>query len=242
LAEIYGPISITTPINHEPDQAQQDQEQEQEFEFRLFFSTPTIKEGNGTQTKAQKIVLRESEEETGEGAFILPRRDRKFYISEKAQGPELLRYQASAVSGEDILKARKKRAWGLEVPWRVTVLLQTSPNSKSKPTQISNLTPASNSNVRKGEEAAEKKTKPNKKRRIILRERKKKKDSAEESRRKEREEREEKGREKKTRRNREKKVKRKLKEKAKKTETPGGVEGVVENGNGGETGDDETKD
>jgi hypothetical protein len=143
------------------------------------------------------------------------------------------------VSGEDILKARKKRAWGLEVPWRVTVLLQTSPNSKSKPTQISNLTPASNSNVRKGEEAAEKKTKPNKKRRIILRERKKKKDSAEEARRKEREAKEEAEREKKTRRNREKKVKRKLKEKAKKAEAPGGVEedeGVVENG------DDGTKD
>jgi hypothetical protein len=241
LAEIYGPVSITTPLSHEleAELQEQEQQQEQEFDFRLF-STPTVKDGNTTQTKAQKIVLREPEEETGEGAFILPHRDRKFYIAEKAQGPELLRYQASAVSGEDVLKARKKRAWGLEVPWRVTVFLQTSPNSKSKSTQISNLTPASNSNVRKGEEEVDKKTKPNKKRRIILRERKKKKDSAEETRRKEREAKEEAEREKKTRRNREKKVKRKLKEKAKKAEAPGGVEGVVEGV--AENGDDGTKD
>jgi hypothetical protein len=112
------------------------------------------------------------------------------------------------VSGEDVLKAGKKKAWGLEVPWRVTVLLQSSPSSKSKPTQLSKQ--------REGEDG--KKTKPNKKRRIILRERKKKKDSADEARRKEREVKEEAEREKKTRRNREKKVKRKLKEKAKKEE------------------------
>jgi hypothetical protein len=227
LAEIYGPVSIIPPTNptqqneQEPELlSQTHQDQEQEFEFRLF-STPTIKDGNGTQTKAQKIVLREPEEKTGEGAFIIPRRDRKFYISEKAQGPELLRYQASAVSGEGILKARKKRAWGLEAPWRVTILLSTT-----KPI------PSSKSGSREAREDG-KKTKPNKKRRIILRERRKKKDSAEEVRRREREEREEKEREKKTRRNREKKVKRKLKEKAKKA-SGGGVEGevVVENGNG----------
>jgi hypothetical protein len=227
LAEIYGPVSIIPPANptqeneQEPlPQRQQAQEQEQEFEFRLF-STPTIKDGNGTQTKAQKIVLREPEEETGEGGFIIPRRDHKFYISEKAEGPELLRYQTSAVSGEDILKARKKRAWGLEVPWRVTILLSTT-----KPI------PSSKSGSREAREDG-KKTKPGKKRRVILRERRKKKDSAEEARRKEREAKEEAEREKKTRRNREKKVKRKLKEKAKKA-GGGGVEGevVVENGNG----------
>ena len=229
MAEIYGPVSIIPPANptQENEQellAQAQQDQEQEFEFRLF-STPTIKDGNWTQTQAQKIVLRESEEETGEGAFILPRRDHKFYISEKAQGPDLLRYQASAVSGEDILKAGKKRAWGLEVPWRVTVLQFTSPSasskskSKSNPTQISTAKsiPSSKSGSREAREDG-KKTKPNKKRRIILRERKKKKDSAEEARRKEREAKEEAEREKKTRRNREKKVKRKLKEKAKKEE------------------------
>jgi hypothetical protein len=206
------------------------QEQELEFEFRLFSTPTTSKDTNGTQTKAQKILLRESEEETGEGAFILPRRDHKFYISAKAHGEELARFKSSAVSGEDVLKAGEKRAWGLEVPWRVTVLQSTAkpnPSSNSKPTKISISESNPGTKARKeGKERekrveAEKKTKPNKKRRIILRERKKKKDSAEEARRREREEREEKEREKKTRRNREKKVKRKLKEKAKKA----GVEG-----------------
>jgi hypothetical protein len=232
LAEIYGPVSIVPPTKPTQENEQeplpqthldQEQEQEQEFEFRLFSTH------NPTAPTTHKILLKGPEEdEAGEGAFILPRRDRKFYIAEKAQGPDFLHYQASAVSGEDVLKAGKKRAWGLEVPWRVTVLQSTSPpasKSKSNPTSASN----SESKLKEGEEV-EKKTRPNKKRRIILRERKKKKDSAEEARRKEREAKEEAEREKKTRRNREKKVKRKLKEKAKKAS--GGVEeGVVENGN-----------
>ncbi len=126
-----------------------------------------------------------------------------------------------------MLAWREKRAWGLEVPWRVRTIRVTSlpkpSKSKSKPAgTASEIASEVRLDAVIGVEVSEegkKKTKPSKKRRIILREKARKRSAAEEARRKIAESKEEAEREKKTRRNREKKVKRKMKEKAKKGDT-----------------------
>jgi len=120
-----------------------------------------------------------------------------------------VQFESAAISGDEILRRRGDRAWGLEVPWRVRILkvyekLKTGQKGEKA--------------VKVLEEAVDekKRKKPGKKRRIVLRQRKKKIEEDKERRRKEREQKEETEKEKWTRRNREKKVKRRLKEKAKK--------------------------
>jgi hypothetical protein len=152
-------------------------------------------------------------------------REREYYITSKATGEQRRRFEFAALSGEEVLRGREVRHWGLEVPWRVQVITVTQPTSGKEGRVVSIAT--------EGGEGAGKlaKTKPGKKRRIILREKRRKIEKREEAKKKEKGSREEAEREKRTRRNREKKVKRKMKEKALKA-----TGGVV--GGGG----DETKD
>jgi hypothetical protein len=116
-----------------------------------------------------------------------------------------------------VLRLSRGRNWGLEVPWRVSVIRMSGKWKDAGGKELRGR--------EKGMEGDEegKRKRPGKKRRIILRERKKKsvedaekRKLEEERKRVEREAREEMEREKRTKRNREKKVKRKMKEKMKK--------------------------
>jgi hypothetical protein len=154
----------------------------------------------------------------GDGGFVVPKRNPKYYFAERAVGEQKWRFEAAALTGEEVLELSKRRAWGLEVPWRVTVL-KTAGKSKG----VAPTTPQEDQvAVDVGDEA--KRKRPGKKRRVILRQRKKKKDELEEKKKREKELKDETEREKRTRRNREKKVKKKMKEKAKKA---GGAMGDV---------------
>ena len=135
-------------------------------------------------------------------------RDRSYYFVGTASGEKKRRFESVAVSGEEVLRGRDKRAWGLEVAWRVRILRVGFGGQKNLGGKVEG--------VWDGEEEDSKRKRPGKKRRIILRGRKKKREEGEEKRKRERELREEAEKEKRTRRNREKKVKRKAKEKAKK--------------------------
>ncbi len=161
-------------------------------------------------------------------------RDRRFYIAEPAAGERKQRFAVAALSGEEVLDLARRRAWGLEVPWRVKAIRVTSvPKSKADASSDPHLALKTGSSLQSGQgevmisvDPGEKgKRKPGKKRRIILRERQRKVVQREEAKKMERESREEAEREKRTRRNREKKVKRKMKEKALKAEAPAGASG-----------------
>jgi Fungal protein of unknown function (DUF2011) len=161
--------------------------------------------------KATKIILLSSPDADLHtlGGFIRHDRDKSFYIQDKAEGETLSQFRFSAISGEEVLRGREGRNWGLEVPWRVTVLCTFTSTSISNSVSRSK---DEHKGLIKGD--SERKKKPGKKRRILLRTRERERREKEEMKRKEREGKEEAEREKRTRRNREKKVKRKMKEKA----------------------------
>ncbi len=159
-------------------------------------------------------------------------RDRRFYIAGPATGVRKQRFMFAAVSGEEVLNLARRRAWGLEVPWRVKSIRVTSvPKSKANASSEIALKPGQSHQAGQGEimiqvDPSEKwKRKPGKKRRLILRERQRKIVQREEVKKKERESKEEAERDKRTRRNREKKVKRKMKEKALKAGVSAGSSG-----------------
>lgn len=158
-------------------------------------------------------------------------RNPKYFFAEKAVGEEKWCFETAALSGEEILDLSKRRAWGLEVPWRVKVLKVVG-KSKSTGDSASKIEA-----LEIGDEA--KRKRPGKKRRVILRQREKTRAEKEEKRRKEQELKVETEREKRTRRNREKKVKKKLKEKAKKAD---GVGTEVTNDTIASAGDDSRGD
>jgi hypothetical protein len=167
---------------------------------------------------AQQVVIREEDE--GDGGF-LGGRDPRVFIVGRAEGERRAGFASAAVTGEDVLEWRRRRAWGLEVPWRVMVV-RTWGRVVGGGRQGGEVVGAEGRRKR-----------PGKKRRIELRGRRKKGAEAAERRRREGEEREAAEREKRTRRNREKKVKRKIKEKAKKA---GVVDDAAELGEeGGDT-------
>lgn len=202
------------------DDAVEEEDPQQEFEFRLFSSTAPEKPGNKDGGAIQKIILVDEEEDIGDGGFVARERNRGYYFVEKADGEKKHGFEVMALSGEDVLSRARKRAWGLEVPWRVRVLKVAGKKA--------NGGRAVDAVVAVEDETEDaKKKRPGKKRRIILRERKKAREKLLEQKNAEKERMDEAEREKRTRRNREKKVKRKLKEKAKK------AGGAVEDGGDG---------
>ena len=144
-------------------------------------------------------------------------RHREYYFAEKALGGKQFGFEIMALSGEEVLSLARKRAWGLEVPWRVRVLKVVGKKGTGEAVEVVGIDDGKGDLKRK---------KPGKKRRIILRERKKSREKLQQQKKVEKEEKEEAEREKRTRRNREKKVKRKMKEKAKKA--GGGVQDVAD--------------
>ncbi|KAF4624317.1 hypothetical protein G7Y89_g13855 [Cudoniella acicularis] len=259
LADIYGPLPVlnlpipakenSIPIQHppstnaDPDPQNEDEEAQQPptFEFRLFSSKPsttsTSQTNSYTEPQIQQIILQDSDSDLGEGGFIIPHRKHTYYFAEKASGDKKKRIESVALTGEEVAELARRRAWGLECPWRVRVLRVSAQSTKSK-SKAGETVEGKVECVDINEEEGEKRKQPGKKRRIILREREKKKKEERERKLKEKELMEETEREKRTRRNREKKVKKRLKEKAKKAEGVGLKDlAVATNGNtaGGES-------
>lgn len=194
MAELYGPVSVASgemvvSVSDADGGSDDRSDGQQEFEFRLFGGM------------AQKIVLRENEG-MGDGAFVKLRDPRVFALP-PAEGQRKEGFEHMAVTGEEVFQRSRRRAWGLEVPWRVKVI------GKRIPLAVMNITA-----IKVGQEkTGRKKTKPNKKGRILLRERAKKEDEIARRTKIEENSREEAEREKKSRKNREKKLKKRAKEK-----------------------------
>jgi hypothetical protein len=231
LASLYGPIPspITSNAIQEKkaartilNEAQSElsdgpnDDDPQEFEFRLF-STPA--NTNSEQIHAQKIILDNDDSGKGNGGFVIPRRNPDYYFTTKAQGEAKWRFEHAAVNGDDILKAQKQRAWGLEVPWRVTVIKLPSGIKRKNTLDTGSAT----AELIDGEI---KKRKLGKKQRIIIRKRTRQIAEAEEKRKQELALKDETEREKRTRRNREKKLRKRQKEKDEKAARRAG--GVAE--------------
>ncbi|KAL2067666.1 hypothetical protein VTL71DRAFT_15762 [Oculimacula yallundae] len=202
---------------------------EHEYEFSLFRPSHTSTAIN--QPHSQTIIL-SSSPGPREGR-ILSSRPLSHFIAKKADGKRKAELQYAAVSGEQVLQGRERRAWGLEVQWRVRVLRDGVLSVNVKPGQSAegDQWPSSGSTttaLRDIEVGGKSKPhKPNKKRRIFLRTQARKREIAEEARKKARAGKEEAEKEKRTRLNRAKKVKRRLKEKAKKAEGGGGNVGTI---------------
>lgn len=92
--------------------------EEEEFEFRLFSTS--------SKTAAPaKVVLAASDDEDaprGDGGFTVPVRPTSYYVAARPTPEQLEKYRWAAVSGQDVVLGARKRAWGLERPWRVTRL------------------------------------------------------------------------------------------------------------------------
>lgn len=202
------------------------EEDEPELEFRLF------------STSAPKIVVRDDDEAEGEGG-IISARPTEFYLKDFTS-EEREQFRQVAVDYADIIREAQQRAWGLEVPWRVTKITmkagrpisftvsQQKPEGKSKGKQK----PAQ-------DEESGKRKRPGKKRRIVLRikdkerlEKERIRKEKEEAMEKQRMTKEEHLRQKKKRLNREKKLKRRQKEKEKKM----GMKGENDGGDGADEG------
>lgn len=231
LAEIYGATALVSDLpapKVSPGEREKEEEQEgaqEVFEFRLFGNDSKATEDADEIVEAQKIILRRGDEDGGEGGFVKTR-DPRVFVVERAQGERKADFQNVAVSGKDVLDAARKRAWGLEVPWRVKVIRVVGKQKLGG--EVSDVV----IHVEDSTVSAKKK-RPGKKRRILLRGRKKAREELAEKMKLDAASREEAEREKRTRRNREKKVKRRLKEKALKSS--GGVEATNTGDNGADT-------
>lgn len=214
------------------DDDDEKKEGEEEFEFRLFSTS-------SKSAAPAKVILAASDDEDapqGEGAFIVPARPASYYVAGAPTPEQLERYRWAAVAGEDIILGARKRAWGLERPWRV-IRLTVPPKSLAGllPAQALPLVHPSDG----GEPAVAKRKRPGKKRRIATRIKAKAEKEKREAEDKNKMTKEEHLKEKKKRLNRERKLKRRAKEKEKKLATKGeaGAQSVSEAG-ASETDDD----
>lgn len=173
---------------------------EAEFEFRLF----------STSAPSQRVVLATGNDEEHKGPAISSR-PISFYLRGELSAEEKARFQFAAVTGAEVLAEAKKRAWGLEVPWRVTKIV-VSTNYKREP-KFQAATESLKTQGRK---------RPGKKKRIALRIKEKARKEALTAVEKQKMTKEEHLREKKKRLNRERKLKRRQKEKEKKLAAKGG--------------------
>lgn len=189
----------------------EDDKQEEEFEFRLFSTS------SKTATPA-KVILAASDDEDapqGEGRFAVAARPTSYYVASNPTPEQLERYHLAAVAGEDIILGARKRAWGLERPWRV-IRLTVSKKSLA----VLQVT-TGRSGEGDEEQKAAKKKRPGKKRRIASRIKAKAEKEKREAEEKHKMSKEEHLKEKKKRLNREKKLKRRAKEREKKLATTG---------------------
>lgn len=190
------------------DPNEQEEKQTEEFEFRLFSTS------SKTNAPARVVLAASDDEEAeqGEGGFVAPRRSISYYLAGEPTSEQLQKYRVSAVAGEDIVLGARKRAWGLERPWRVIKI--TLPGNLSSPTgsdEKGNPAPISGDG-----EKADKRKRPGKKRRIAMRTKAKAEKEKRDAEEKQKVSKVEHLAEKKKRLNREKKLKRRAKEREKK--------------------------
>jgi hypothetical protein len=156
----------------------------------------------------------------------LSQRALSHYIRGELAPHEREQFQRAAVTAQDVVSWAGQRAWGLEVPWRVTqIRVVVKGTGQQQQQQQQGVAVAG---------AEKKKTKRlGKKSRIVLRKRDKARKEAEDALEKLKSSKEEHLKEKKKRLNREKKLKRRLKEKEKKLAAKGEA--------GGEGGEDDSE-
>lgn len=176
------------------------------------------------------MVLVPEEEEKPYTGPAISQRPLSHYIRGELSAHEREQFAHAAVTGRDVLAWAGRRAWGLEVPWRVT-----------KISVVANQKGLVDGQQRVGgadKEKKKKKKRLGKKGRIVLRKREKVKKEAAAAAEKQKTTKEEHLKEKKKRLNREKKLKRRQKEREKKAAArgPGGEEREV--GSGSEGGSD----
>ncbi|KAG7419761.1 hypothetical protein DER46DRAFT_595645 [Fusarium sp. MPI-SDFR-AT-0072] len=164
-------------------------DQEEEFVFRLFSKAPP----------SQKVVLEEDPGPTGDGTFVSGR-PLTYYVVKNISAERKHEYAVAAVSGDQVLARSHGRAWGLEVPWKVTKLAITRKARANKKAQ---------------DEVAQRK-RPGKKQRISLRKRAKEREERKAAEVKKMAEKEEHVKDKKKRMNRLKKLRKRAKAKGQK--------------------------
>ncbi|KAK3378438.1 hypothetical protein B0H63DRAFT_479880, partial [Podospora didyma] len=220
ISNAHDPMEEAVVAEAEAADGGVDANVEPEFEFRLF------------STSAPKVVLASDAEMAGihQGPAI-SRRPLSCHIRGELTPKEQERFQFSAVSGSQVVDGARQRAWGLEVPWRVTKIT-ISTGEKGKNISIKPQPPSAAASFLGGQESSEvvqgKRKRPGKKRRIALRI----KDKAKKEQELEKMTKEEHLKEKKKRLNRERKLKRRQKEKEKK---------LVNKGEGGDDAGAETQ-
>lgn len=191
--------------------ADQEEKLEDEFEFRLFSTS-------SKPAAPVKVVLAASDDgsaEAGDGVFTIPERPPSYYLAGEPTPEQLQMYRQSALAGDDIVLGARKRAWGLERPWRI-IRIGDSPRSVKEPVPIPGarvkVTAATAASSVVGEDGKEKRKRPGKKRRIAARTKAKAEKEKREAADKQKMTKEEHLKEKKKRLNREKKLKRRAKE------------------------------
>ncbi|KAL7797563.1 hypothetical protein V8C37DRAFT_369927 [Trichoderma ceciliae] len=180
--------------------------EDESYTFRLFSTTGP----------APKVVL-ENNDKVEEGKLIRGR-PLSYYLVTDASPEKQQQYETAAVSGEDVIARSKVRAWGLELPWRVTTINVTRkarPGEEESPTHIGD-----------GQQARRKR--PGKKRRVAMRTQARAKAQAEETAKQKMADKEEQLKDKKKRLNRLKKLRKRAKKKAEKDESGGGGGGETE--------------
>ncbi|KAF4950365.1 hypothetical protein FGADI_8240 [Fusarium gaditjirri] len=165
-------------------------DEEDEFVFRLFRKAPP----------SQKVVLEEDAGPTGDGTFMSGR-PLTYYMVKSISAKQKHEYTVAAVSGDQVLARSHGRAWGLEVPWKVTKLA---------------ITRKARANKKPHDEVAQRKQRPGKKQRISLRKRAKEREEREAAEVKKMAEKQEHIKDKKKRMNRLKKLRKRAKAKGQK--------------------------
>ncbi|KAK3903757.1 hypothetical protein C8A05DRAFT_32496 [Staphylotrichum tortipilum] len=233
LSSLFALDAQPAPTTDEPESQDQEQDQDQdepaEFAFRLF-STPA--ETTTAAAEVQKVVLAPDDEaEMPYTGPALSQRPLSSYIRGPLSPREQEQFFQAAVTGADVHAWAGWRAWGLEVPWRVTkISVVLGKGQQAKPGVVG-----------VGGVVEKKKGKrPGKKSRIVLRKREKAKKEAVEAAGKQKVSKEEHLKEKKKRLNRERKLKRRQKEREKKATAKGeGAEGGGEaSSDGGSDGEE----
>lgn len=189
---------------------------EEAFEFRLFSTGET----------ARVVLAPEDDGLNGGGeGRIASARPVSFYVRGELSPEERERFRNVTVSYEDLVKAAGQRAWGLEVPWKVTCVTAKPGKDTSAAVEVR----VSKGGAEHAEADPGKRKRPGKKRRIALRTKEKARKAKQEELGKKKVEKEEHLKEKKKRLNREKKLKRRQKEREKKqaTKSETGVEQVA---------------
>lgn len=173
------------------------------YAFRLF----------STAGPAPQVVL-ENMNRVVEGKMIRGR-PLSYYLVTELSPEKKQQFEMAAVSGEDVIERSKVRAWGLELPWRVTTIKTT------RKIAIKRGRGGAEAVAHVEDDQPAKRKRPGKKRRTAMRIKARAEAQAEEAAKQKRAEKEEHVKDKKKRMNRLKKLRRRAK---KKTEKGGGGE------------------